>query len=262
MDWVNCVLNINVNNFNKLIVSLSVFLFFLQCSVSTKSEEIKSRFSGQLDIGGSLTSGNTDTTRLDVEINIRNLKGRFEDNFRVLGAFSKDNKETTEQRFLISYESYLELRKNLFGFSYIKFDDDNFSGFNYEIEASAGSGYKLINERDLRILIQGGPGYRYSKKINGTLPLAQTNTLSNSTLTARANIRLEYDISDDVFLSNNLSITWDSQRTRIDENISLTNNLISNILTRISLNIRHNTNPPEFRKKTDTNTKVSIVYNF
>ena len=83
LDWVNCVLNINVYNFNKLIVSLSILLFLLQYSVSIKSEEMKSAFSGQLDIGGSLTSGNTDTTRLDVEINIRNLKGRFEDNFRV-----------------------------------------------------------------------------------------------------------------------------------------------------------------------------------
>ena len=254
--------NINGSNNSqltfKIVLSFITFLFI----TNVNAQERIGQWSGQFDIGGALTNGNTDTSRLDAEINIRYIKGRVEDNLRIVGAFSKDNSNTTEQRFLITYESYLEIKKDLFGFSFVKFDDDSFSGFDHEIEASIGSGYKIINKENIRILMQGGPGYRISKQSKeSSQNLLESNFLSK-TVTLRGNIKLEYEISKDLILANNFSVTWDKERTRIDENISITNTLISNISTRVSFNIRYNSNPPNLRKRNDKNTKISLVYNF
>ena len=56
--------------------------------------------SGEVNIGGSLATGNTDTARVDAEIKARFKAGRLEDNYRLVGEFSDDNGTTTAQRIL------------------------------------------------------------------------------------------------------------------------------------------------------------------
>ncbi len=218
--------------------------------------------SGEINVGGSIATGNTDTTRVDAEIKARYRAGRLEDNYRLMAEFADDNGTTTAQRILGSVESRYDMRDSLFVFGYLEYDDDRFSGFKYEVEAAAGAGYKVFDEDDMRLLIQAGPGYRYSKLSTPTPPAPPLVNSSEDEFLVRGSANFEYDFSDNVAITNDFIVTWDSDRTKIENTIALTSNLIGDLATRISFNVRHNTDPPALTRKTDTLSKVSLVYGF
>ncbi len=218
--------------------------------------------SGEVNVGGSMSTGNSDTTRVDAEIKARYKAGRLEDNYRLLGEFADDSGTTTAQRILASVESRFDVQERLFVFGYLEYDDDKFSGFKYEVESAIGVGYKIIEDENLRFLVQVGPGYRYSKFSTPVPPAVPLVSSSEDGILVRGSAELEYDITETTFLSNALIVTWDSDRTKIENTTALTTKLIGDLSTRLSLNVRHNTDPPLLTKKTDTLSKVSLVYGF
>ncbi|MEQ9108940.1 MAG: DUF481 domain-containing protein [Rhodospirillaceae bacterium] len=239
-------------------------LAILGCGASgpVLADRIENGLSGEVNVGGSMSTGNSDTTRVDAEIKARYKAGRLEDNYRLLGEFADDNGTTTAQRILASVESRFDVQERLFAFGYLEYDDDKFSGFKYEVESALGVGYKVIDDENLRFLVQVGPGYRYSKfstPVPAAVPLVSS---SEDGILVRGSAELEYDITETTFLSNALIVTWDSDRTKIENTTALTTKLIGDLSTRLSLNVRHNTDPPLLTKKTDTLSKVSLVYGF
>jgi putative salt-induced outer membrane protein YdiY len=218
--------------------------------------------SGEVNVGGSMSTGNSDTTRVDAEIKARYKAGRLEDNYRLLGEFADDSGTTTAQRILASVESRFDVQERLFVFGFLEYDDDKFSGFKYELESALGVGYKVIDDDNLRFLVQAGPGYRYSKFSTPVPPAAPLLSSSEDGFLVRGSAELEYDITETTFLSNAFIVTWDSDRTKIENTTALTTTLIGDLSTRLSFNIRHNTDPPLLTKKTDTLSKVSLVYGF
>lgn len=218
--------------------------------------------SGEINVGGSIATGNTDTTRVDAEIKARFRAGRLEDNYRLVGEFAEDNGTTTAQRILGSIESRYDIQNSLFVFGYLEYDDDKFSGFKYELEGAIGAGYKVFDEDNMRLLIQAGPGYRYSKLSTPVPPAPPLVSGSEDEFLIRGSANFEYDFSDNVAVTNDFVVTWDSDRTKIENTVAVTSTLIGNLATRASFNIRYNTDPPLLTKKTDTLSKISLVYGF
>lgn len=218
--------------------------------------------SGEINVGGSLATGNTDTTRVDAEFKARFKAGRLEDNYRFVGEFADDNGATTAQRILGSIESRYDVQEALFVFGYLEYDDDRFSGFKYEFETAFGAGYKLIDEPSMRLLVQAGPGYRYSKLSQPAPPAAPLVPGSEDEFLIRGSANYEFDISEPVSVTDDLIVTWDSNRTKIENTLAVTSKLIGDLSTRLSFNVRYNTDPPALTKKTDTLSKVSLVYGF
>lgn len=218
--------------------------------------------SGEVNIGGSMATGNTDTTRLDAEIKARFKAGRMEDNYRLLAEFADDGGTTTAQRILGSVESRYDMQERLFVFGYLEYDDDKFSGFKYELEGAFGAGYKVFDDSNKRLLVQAGPGYRYSKFSTPVPPALPLVNSSQDEFLIRGSVDFEYDISATTSLTNNSVITWDSSRTKLENTTALTSTLLGDLATRLSFNIRHNTDPPLLTKKTDTLSKISLVYGF
>ena len=210
--------------------------------------------SGEVNIGGSLATGNTDTTRLDAEFKARFKAGRLKDNYRLLVELAEDNGTTTAQRILGSVESRLDVQEKLFVFGFLEYDDDRFSGFKFEIEGAFGAGYKVVNDSNMRLLVQAGPGYRLSKlSVLGT---------AQDEFVVRGSADFEYQFSDSSSLTSTSIVTWDSSRTTLENTIALTSDLFGGLSSRLSFNVRYNSDPPALTRKTDTLSKVSLVYGF
>ncbi len=226
----------------------------LALPIGARALDQEEGISGEVNVGGSLATGNTDTTRFDAEMKARFKAGRLEDNYRLSAEFAEDNGTTTAQRILGSVESRFDMQQNLFIFGFLEYDDDRFSGFKYEIEGAFGAGYKVIDDSNMRLLVQAGPGYRFSKfSVLGT---------TQDELTLRASADFKYNISGSARLTNVAIATWDESRTSFENTIALTDDLFGNLATRLSFNVRYNSDPPTLTRKTDTISKVSLVYGF
>ena len=236
-------------------INITVYASFLLAFCIQPLYAESGHLQGEANIGASITSGNTQTAHIDAEISGKFVSSKFQDNYFLKGQLSKENGKTTAKHFQGSVESLYNLKQNLVIFGYVQYDNDKFSGFSYEINSAFGFGLKVLDTQNKKLLVQLGPGYRYSK-------LSNPQTKNDNIVLLRGSTNMEYRLSKHVYFSQINSITYDKVRLKLESTSSITNQLIGNVSTRLSFSIKHITKPPALTKKTDTYTKASIVYTF
>ena len=106
----------------------------------------------------------------------------------------------------------------------------------------------------MRFLVQAGTGYRFSE--------ISVLGINEDEFVIRGSAEFEYDISEATSLSNVSIVTWDSSRTKLENTITVTSELFADLSSRMSFNVRYNSDPPALTRKTDTLSKISLVYGF
>ena len=160
---------------------------------------------------------------------------------------------TTAQRIQGSAQTNVDIRDRMYGFATAAVDDNRFSGYRYEINASLGLGYRLI-DTGRTLSMEAGPGYHVAK-------VRATGEEQNA-LFVRFYSAFRHEISDTARLTNDLLVTVDHITTRLENTVAVTSKLVGNLSGRVSFNVRHDTEPRPGLKKTDTLTKLSLVYGF
>ena len=56
---------------------------------------------------------------------------------------------------------------NDYVYGYASYDEDHFSGFDFQVATSLGWGHRIINKEDMEWDVEIGPGYRFSKVDSG-----------------------------------------------------------------------------------------------
>jgi putative salt-induced outer membrane protein len=210
---------------------------------------------GEVTLGGSLATGNTERTALDAEVNLKYRSGRILDEYKLSGELAREFGTTTAQRVKGGYQTNIDIQEGLFGLAFVNGQDDRFSGYSYEVEAGVGVGYRLINTQSLLVSVEGGPGYRYGK-----IPAPATD---EKEIFARGSAEIDYKISENATLNDEITISWDAQRTKIENTLSLSSKIYGSVSGRTSFAVRYNSSPPAaVVNKTDTITKVALVYRF
>jgi putative salt-induced outer membrane protein len=211
---------------------------------------------GEIALGGSIATGNTDRQALDLEAKAQHRTERREDRFRVLGDLARENGEITSERTEVGVQTNFDIAKDKFyliGFTQAR--RDKFSGFIYEIEAGPGVGYRFVRTDRLTFAVEFSTGYRHGEVRGGGN--------DEDLIFARGTATLEYQLSDSAKLANDLLIAGDNQRVKVENTLSVTSTLIRDIAMRVSINARYNTDPPRLNiKRLDTISKIALVYAF
>ena len=229
-------------------------LLFLHQAAPLAGQDDQRTWSGEINLGGSLATGNTDRTAFDATLKAQFRTEHLEDRYLLSVEFADENGATTAQRILTAIESRVDFTEDNYFFGYLEYDDDRFSGFSYEINAAVGTGFRSDFSFGLLISAQLGPGFRLSKR--------QDTNQSESQETIRGSIGLEHSLSKNALITDDLVVTWDKDRFKVENTFALTSKLLDNLSSRVSFNIRHNDSPPFGTKSTDTLTRISIIYEF
>jgi putative salt-induced outer membrane protein len=212
-------------------------------------------WSGEIALGGSISTGNTDRQALDLDARAKFNTEHREDRYKLLGDLSQENGQTTAERAEVAAQTNYDIAKDKFyvlGFT--GYRRDRFSGFRYEAEVGPGVGYRFVRNNRLEFFVEFAPGYRHGE-VSGS-------GRDDDLIFARGTINIAYQLSDNAKLANEALLTGDAQRLKTENTFSVTSTLIRSLAARVSLNMRYNSNPPIGVRKTDTLTKVSLVYAF
>ena len=219
-------------------------------SVNVKS--IRS-WDAEIALGGNFSTGNTDRKALDIDAKASHRNGPFEDHYRLSGEFVREKDKTTAARINGKAQSNYDISNRFYALGFAEVERDKFSGFRYETEIALGLGYRIINMEQLSLEIELAPAFRHGAiKAGG----------NNNKMFARGSAMLEYNISDTATLTNESAVSGQSGQFRAENTLALTATLVSSLAARISFNIRYNSHPPARIKKTDTISKVQLVYGF
>jgi putative salt-induced outer membrane protein len=216
--------------------------------------QINAGWIGEIAAGGTLATGNTTRRAFDLDLRAAKREGGIENRYRLLGEVAWEAGLTTAQRVQANAQTNVDIRNRTYAFATAGLDDNRFSGYRYEVTAGLGLGYRLIDTQRTHLSVEAGPAYRIAK-------VRDTGEQKN-TVFARFYSAFRHELSDTARLTNDLLVTVDHITTRIDNTVALTSKLIGNLSGRVSFNVRHDAEPLPGIKKTDTLTKLSLVYGF
>jgi putative salt-induced outer membrane protein len=210
-------------------------------------------FEGSVALGYVGTTGNTDTATFNTEVlaTLRSADWTHNGKFQALG--SQENSNTKAERYFLEDKSDYNLDMTQYLFVKGSYLDDRFSGYHYQATAAAGYGRYLFKQGALSLQVFGGAGYRNLEDIQ--------NVVSDDAIVT-AGEKLAWKISDSAKLVQNFTADAGGGLTSSVFELGLESQIIGNIATKIAFQARNLSQVPVGKKKTDTQTSISLVYAF
>ena len=233
-------------------IAYLIILLSLPVMALAEDEE-KGPFTGSTELGYVATSGNTENTNLNFKFDGTYSYARMAHQFIANAFVSSESGDTTGERYLAAYKPKWTIDERQYAWGLLRYSDDRFSGYKYQASETIGYGYKFFTGPKHHLDGEIGAGARQEETDDGVYdsePVGQLNGLYKYTINKRS------DFVQNVFViagSNNTEIaSFTGLKVAINSSLALS----------MGLDIKHNTDAPADKEKTDTKTTANIVYNF
>ena len=210
--------------------------------------------SGKIDLNAAYTDGNTDTSTLGSHLKA-SLKRKT--NIYRIEAYANTgeaNGERTQENWGASYQMDTLWTDDVFGYVRSSLDSDQFAGFDYRAFLGAGAGYYFINDSDLSLRGEVGPGYRFSK---------ETVTAEESgDWVLYGAVDTRWVLNKDWAIDHDSKLTLSEPSATLSSRSQLSTALTDAIRAGMSYELQYEGDPPDDKDPLDTILKFNVSYGF
>ncbi|GAB5380888.1 MAG: DUF481 domain-containing protein [Aliiglaciecola sp.] len=207
------------------------------------------------------TTGTTLTTKLNGKQNLKNWYNRYTANI----LYRQSEREVNEQRELLTsaqrvfLSSQIDYKLNNPSerlFAYGEYEDDRFNAYKYQAAFALGWTEQLWSNEESELTYSVGPGYARS------IAKQDTSAISQTGLIVRAALEYEKKLSDSAIFRQYLSTETDDDFSKSVSETSLSAKINGALAMKLSINMVHNRAPDTLDEPLDTQTSVTLVYQF
>ena len=217
---------------------------------------VPAQWTGKAELGMALSSGNTDTKSGNAKLAATWKEGAWETTGRAAGLYVQDDGMTTGQRFEVGVDTRRNFGSHTYWYGGARYEDDRFSGFEYQALVSTGVGRKFIDRDDTHLSAQIGVGYK-TFETTGVPPLLDDK---NSSIAGAAGVNYDHQFNASTGIYDRFTAETTSSNNFLQNEIGLQVKMTGRLLLALAYSVRHNTDPPTGFKKTDTLTTVNLAY--
>jgi len=218
-------------------------------------EVSKHKFSGKVDLGGLQTTGNTESTTIDGQLELEHEYQQW------LTIVSFAGKQTTDDGVLSSDNYNAELKEvyqlpwQTYVFVELNYREDVFSGIYSEVTKLAGLGYHFFADKaDYGIAFELGYGTRDTKKVAKTKVDHDPGT--------HIAIFAEYLWTEDDKMNLNITVEAGNDDEFIKKELLWEHHLFDAFTLDFSYEVITLTKPPAGKLGVDTDLSVQLGYSF
>lgn len=222
-------------------------------SVVLGTAQAESSWKSAAELGLILTDGNTTTRSTNGKLNVENERDQWRHSAALEALRVSDENATTAERYNGKAKSAYKFSEFNYVFIEGNGEHDKFSGYDYRASLVAGYGRRVLQETNMRLDLEVGPGYRQSKPDTEEAEGEGVFQLSG---------KYEWDISKTAKFSEELTTQVGEEATLSKSITSLTANINSDFAMKTTLTLRHASETPENVDELDTELGVTLVYNF
>ncbi len=221
------------------------------------STPAKQKLTQKIEFGYFGTTGNTNTNSLTAAYRFKyhfQPKSRMEFFADIL--YSNRNGKKNSERYRSQLDLYHNYKKCLYSFLGLGFLRNTFEGYNQQYRINPGFGYTLMKTKKQKLALQLGYEFRRNN---------YTNQPSKNFHYAKGELKHRYTLTKKNYLSSQLSFNENIEQSKDFETEFTTNlhlHIVKQLSFKLSFELKYDNLPPENKKRTDTVTKASIVYNF
>lgn len=245
---------------NKSLLLLTT-LFSLNAFAADDAETEKD-FTLDGEVGLLFTTGNTETSSFKGRLSSHHELLNWSNDYVVESLYKREEVDTDDgeetqtsaQKFYISGQANYKLTNpdnRLFMFG--SYEDDRFSGFDYQSTVAAGWNSKLWDDQESMFSYSLGPGYAIARTSEGE---------DRNSVIVRAAADYQWKVSDFATFKQIVSTEVGSENTKSRSETSLTAKINGAMSLKISLTLNHNSNVEADNDKLDTETAATLVYSF
>jgi len=227
-------------------------------------------WTGRGELGASLASGNSENESLNAALEVKNTNDQWTHTLGFAGNYANDGNDTTAQRWEVRGQSDYRFTDRAYAFGAGRYENDEFSAFEYQSSLAAGLGYKLIEDERTRLWIQGGPGYRFARRRGPCLDATPPENSfdcnnfapgdSENSLIFRGDVGLDYQLTETTKLVDRFLVEAGSDNTYLQNDFGVEVTITGALGLRVGFQVRHNTDVEPGIEKTDTLTTIGLIY--
>lgn len=210
-------------------------------------------WTGQGQVGAFLTTGNVDDRGVALGLGFAKETLRWRHAIDMTADYQETDDVVTKERYFAGYSGDYKFSERFYAAGVLSAEKDKFAGFKSRFTESLGLGYRIINRPDLKLSVEGGPALRQTDYYD---------TGSDSSVAGRIAGDLAWTIREGTVFTQTASAYLASDNSTLAATSAITTKLQGDLSARASFDVRHETDPPVGRDKTDTTTRVTLVYSF
>jgi len=220
-----------------------------------EEEAVVKVWEGSGEFGFVNTSGNTDTTALNLRFNLLRNGEKWRHRFSGSALMTSEDGTKDNERYQAEVQSDRKLNERSWLFGAFRWDADKFGSYDPSISFTAGYGYQLMKSERHEMRGEIGAGYRkLEERVSGD---------SSSEFIGRFLLDDWWQVFSNTKWNNRLLVETGSSNTFTQYLTGLEVSMTDKLAININFELRNNsTVPPGDSEKTDTVTGVNLVYNF
>ena len=234
----------------KIVIAIAVTVL---PTILFAAEEPVYGWSGSAGLGAVITSGNSDTQNINADVKVKNENEQWRHNFFASALKSENDSNTTADRFALGYKADYKLTSYSYVWGEIRYEEDEFSGFDSQLTGSVGYGRRVLDRATDTLDIEIGVGQRKTDFSDGT---DESDTILRGAL-----FYVKKFNESTVFTQDVIVLAGDSN-TSIDAKSAIKAKLAGNLSLEASYTTKYNTDAPAGKDDTDATTAISLVYGF
>ncbi len=210
-------------------------------------------WTGDAELGYILLDGNSESETLNGKLDINRESAPWRNNFHFEATNSSSSDERTAEKYLVSGQLDYKLNLKSYLFSTIAYEEDKFSGFEYQALIAGGYGREFINNETVQLSGEIGPGYRVDKFDAG-------NDEEDAVLYVRE--KFSWAFSSTASLSQEISVEKGKDNTLSRFQVAVKSALSETLAMKVGYAIKYTEEVPVGIKHADTETTLTVAYSF
>ena len=221
-------------------------------SLSAHSQE-ESGLATQVEFGAIFTSGNTENENIKYKIVLDWVQQNWDYKFTSDGFRSSQDGISNAQRLYHSASANYTNNEVSYAQGRVAYENDKFSGFDNQSDVTFSYGRNILQNRDnMSLALTAGVGARRSV-IAGD---ADTEGL------ARFAANYLWNLSESADFIQDFSVDAGSNSSIYRTETGVQTDILKNLSLKFTVKVKHQTEVPVDREKTDTETAITLVLNF
>ncbi len=211
------------------------------------------RWDGSFEIGASRSTGSVDSLGFFGSISAERDGVSWRHRLTARAEVQESDGERTAERLSVEWQPRRALGQRTYLFGFAQYDRDPFLGFDRRYALGGGAGYSLAQGSELRLDVEGGPGFRRTDTVAAA---------SSINLAGRASLDLDWRISPTLHLKQNSVLTLEEKIRSGRATTSLDAVLLDPLRLRLSYELRFERDPLRSLNSLDTGSRATLVVGF
>jgi putative salt-induced outer membrane protein len=213
--------------------------------------DVMAEWKGSAEAGIVFARGNTDTDTVNVKVAMATEINQWKHGWGIAALRAANNGDKTAQRYEAKWQTDYKFTDRDYWWGGARYEDDQFSGFDYQASATTGYGRKFIDTEPTKFNGEIGVGYRRLKN-------ALTGETAGDAI-LRGFLGYEHAFNASTKVINKFTVEAGSDNTFANNEFALQVKMSEKLAISLGFGVRYNTDPPAGLKKSDTLTTANLV---